>query len=160
MSSPLEQDFDIVKELKQFPIEMDEWDLPTLDNDDPFDAAGARILIDTANENGIEIEGRLVGDLQLSDDYYLEAHKRAVVAAIYHEGIRHLRDYRIEAAQTGLELPPLDLDSLDLRNLAIVRLELPERDRFVFSLENKDDLREVEALGVEEARTGKDVSEG
>ena len=97
----------------------------------PLQAGQLKRMIQVANEEGIRIEGTIHDALRNLEDYHIEANNRAVLSA-YRDSqtnFHRLYDVRYDALGSGLDLP-----LLDLRDLELVKTELPERDWFVYGL--------------------------
>jgi len=107
-------------------------------------------FVSLAESNGIEVLGTIHEALALVKDYWVEASNRAILALqarsehrdLRSEEFDRLRDVRQSAITYGVPLPQLDIDSLDPRRLELDKIELPERDWFMYSVRNRGDSEE------------------
>jgi hypothetical protein len=126
---------------------MEDWTLPrSLDSEDLYDHSWQEAdalnfveikeLIEVARDNGVEVVGSIHEALSRTEDFYLEASNRAVLAAVRGLGSGALQQVRISARRIGVPLPSFDTESLEFDKLEIVETELPEKEWFELSLRN------------------------
>ncbi|GAA5960959.1 hypothetical protein JCM3765_007555 [Sporobolomyces pararoseus] len=130
-------------------LEMEDWKMPLasvkvsedeVDNMLPVDEL--KQVIETAEENGITVEGTIYEALENLQDYVIEKSNRAVLS-FYNQGKgswRSLIIAELDADCTGVSIPRHNLGPLDFNRVELVKTELPERDWFVFSLKKKEEV--------------------
>jgi len=138
IARPSSADFSIVAELNRCKIELLDWTLPGAEDGDSFDQAGVQQVVEAAKEHGIKVEGSVFAALETLNSWGTELHNRSILYAFHLNDLAHLIRARSIAAEYGVTLPPLDLDSLDLDRLEIVENDVPEREWFMLSLGNKE----------------------
>jgi len=138
MARPSETDLVVNADSDDFDLSVDEWSLPGEECEDGIDRDGVTGVIEAAKENGIKVEGSVFAALETLNSWGTELHNRSILYAFHLNDLAHLIRARSIAAEYGVTLPPLDLDSLDLDRLEIVENDVPEREWFMLSLGNKE----------------------
>jgi hypothetical protein len=135
---------------------MDDWRLSRdLDDGDEWNegyVVELQHLIHEAEHNGIKIEGTVHDALVNYQDYWIEANNRGILGIYYNAGrvnFASLRNVRLRAIGSGVTLPALDVDSLDLARLKLVKIDLPKRDWYMYTL-SSEGVGNSEVLGWEE----------
>jgi hypothetical protein len=114
-------------------------DLAWAEDDDEAYVSKLKELIVTAEKNEIKFEGTVHQAIANFEDYRIEEVNRAVLDFNYFGGAEereHLMVVREEAKRTGLIIPNLDLQALDPTRLELVKIDLPERNWYMYSLKN------------------------
>jgi hypothetical protein len=96
-------------------------------------------------ENGVTVEGSGIEELELADDYWIEANNRAVLHAHFPNDLEPWKKVLRDAKRHGSPLPdPGQLDSD--QPFEIVETELPAKEWFLLSIRNeqKDGVNEEE----------------
>jgi len=95
-------------------------------------------LISVAEGNGVRIEGTVHAALKNFGDYWIESNNRSVLKMYFaHDTFDHLRYIGAKAAQVGLSLPQLDPDSLNPIRFELVKIDLPERNWYMYTLRSR-----------------------
>ncbi|GAA6013428.1 hypothetical protein JCM11491_006074 [Sporobolomyces phaffii] len=116
------------------------WVLPGFYDDDGSDAFSPtriRELIRIARHEGIDVDGNVLGALEVVDAHLLAEANVAVYRSFKARDIRHIAALKKRGPHFCGRLPSLDLDALDPKNLELVKTDLPDEGWFQLSLRNK-----------------------
>jgi len=90
-----------------------------------------------AEESGVQVRGNFFEALERVNIYYLELANIAIYRCFRYKTFGPFYELQ-DQALFDARLPPLDLDSLDPKNLKLVKTDLPDEGWFALSLENGD----------------------
>ncbi|GAA5833645.1 hypothetical protein JCM5353_006599 [Sporobolomyces roseus] len=90
-----------------------------------------------AAQCGVEIRGNLYEAVEMVDVYFLELANIAIYRCFRYNTLEPYN--KLQDRGLGSRLPPLDLDSLDPKNLKLVKTDLPDEGWFALSLEAADE---------------------
>ncbi|GAA5982557.1 hypothetical protein JCM5350_006116 [Sporobolomyces pararoseus] len=121
---------------------MSDWMLPRDGDREELNLGQLRELLKLAKENKVVLHG-VDRAVTAFEEYWIEANNRAILDALDADDTDDfikLRRVRSDTTKAGLStlLPPLDIDSLQPGWLELVKIELPERNWFMYSLKNGD----------------------
>jgi hypothetical protein len=123
---------------------MKDWGL----SDDLLKGAGAHVefianlrkFISMAESNGVKVGGTVHEALAIFEDFWIEGNNR-VVAGLYagFDWLNRLEDIRDGAFYASITLPSFDieaLEALDPDRLKLVKIDLPERNWYMYGLKD------------------------
>ncbi|GAA5950182.1 hypothetical protein JCM3765_004233 [Sporobolomyces pararoseus] len=116
----------------------EDWDPDYIDWRESDFWSESEALMKAAEVAGVSVEGSILEARQVFLSYLLELNNLAIANAFFHRQFNEIPYARSRADRFGLELPELEFDSLDPEKLELVKVPVPELDRFALTLKDKD----------------------
>ncbi|GAA5988094.1 hypothetical protein JCM5350_003934 [Sporobolomyces pararoseus] len=114
----------------------EDWNIPDFESGwaEGWDVPEIERLSQAGEKNGVKVTGLTIEAVKVWHSAQLELANRLILRAYQ---TKSLDDYIAEKLTPGSNprLPDLDLDKLDLDNLKLLKIDLPEEDWFQFTLE-------------------------
>ncbi|GAA5955814.1 hypothetical protein JCM3765_001860 [Sporobolomyces pararoseus] len=92
-----------------------------------------RQLLEMAGLSGVRVEGDIQAAVNYSTSWNLELANRHILQAYQSRTLERLKAFK--ESNHGQRFPELDLENLNVDNLKLVKIDLPEEDWYQFTLE-------------------------
>ncbi|GAA5965618.1 hypothetical protein JCM3765_004759 [Sporobolomyces pararoseus] len=129
-------------------VEPSGWGVPEFDESIGFTFEKIKDFIRVVKEEGMELG--LGGGFTDYEEYLLVVANLAIYRCYRDKTLQHLHHLRTEYPDLCGQLPILELDRLDPKNLGIVKTERPEFDWYALTLTDREDAEELFKNRVEE----------